>query len=86
MIPLVAMVSLRGKQSRTFRLWIPLVLVWFLLMPLVLILSPVIFVACLACRIGPFRGTAAAWQVLSALSRTEFEVEHASAGISVYIL
>jgi uncharacterized membrane protein len=86
MIPLVAMVSLRGKQSRTFRLWIPLVLVWFLLMPLALLLSPVIFVGCLACRVNPFRGVSALWQILSALSRTEFEVDHASAGVSVYIL
>jgi uncharacterized membrane protein len=86
MIPLVAMVSLRGRQSRTFRLWIPLVLVWFVLMPLALLLSPAIFVGCLACRVNPLRGVSALWQILSALSRTEFEVDHASAGVSVYIL
>lgn len=86
MIPLVAMISLRDKQSRTFRLWIPLLLVWFLLIPVALLLSPVIFVACLACRVNPFRGISALWQILSALSRTEFEVDHASAGVSVYIL
>ena len=33
MIPFVAVVSLRNQDSRTFRLWIPLFLVWLLLLP-----------------------------------------------------
>ncbi|HTC48443.1 MAG TPA: hypothetical protein VK722_14050 [Candidatus Aquilonibacter sp.] len=86
MIPFVAMVSLRGRQSRTFRLWIPLFLVWVLLMPLAVVLSPVIFIVCLACQVNPFRGFAAVWQLLSALSHTECAVEHGGAGVSFYIL
>ena len=86
MIPLVAMVSLRGKQSRTFRLWLPVVLVWFLLMPMALLLSPVILVVCLACRVNPFRGISVLWQILSALSHTEVEVDRAGAGVSFYVL
>jgi uncharacterized membrane protein len=85
MIPFVAMVSLRGRQSRTFRLWIPLFLVWVLLMPLAVVLSPVIFIVCLACRVNPFRGLAAVWQLLTALSHTECEVEQGGAGVSFYI-
>ena len=85
MIPLVALVSLRGKESRTFRLWIPLVLVWLLLVPLAVLLSPLLLVACLVCRANPFRGVSALWQILTALSNTEFEVDHRSAGVSVYI-
>jgi uncharacterized membrane protein len=48
MIPFVAVVSLRNQQSRTFRLWIPLFLVWLLLLPLAILLSPFIFITCLA--------------------------------------
>ena len=33
MIPFVAIVSLRNQDSRTFRLWIPLFLIWLLLLP-----------------------------------------------------
>jgi len=29
MIPLVAVVSLRGRESRTLRLWVPLIVLWF---------------------------------------------------------
>jgi len=86
MIPFVAVVSLRNHQSRTFRLWIPLVLIWLLLLPLVLLLSPFIFIACLVCRVNPFRGVAVTWQILTALADTELEVEHRTAGLSFHIL
>jgi uncharacterized membrane protein len=86
MIPFVAVVSLRNQESRTFRLWIPLVLVWLLLLPLAILLSPFIFVACLVCRVNPFRGIAVIWQILSALTDTQVEFEHRCAGMSLHIL
>ena len=86
MIPFVAVVSLRNQQSRTFRLWIPLLLIWLLLLPLAILLSPFIFIACLVCRVNPFRGVAVMGQILSALGETELEVEHRSAGLSFHIL
>lgn len=86
MIPFVAVVSLRDQQSRTFRLWVPLLLVWLLLLPLVLFLSPFVFLACLFCRVNPFHGVAVLWQILNALADTKLEVEHRSAGMSFHIL
>jgi uncharacterized membrane protein len=86
MIPFVAVVSLRNRESRTFRLWIPLVLIWLLLLPLAVLLSPLIFLACLVCRVNPFRGVAVFWQILNALTDTELAVEHRSAGLSFHIL
>jgi uncharacterized membrane protein len=86
MIPFVAVVSLRNQQSRTFRLWIPLVLIWLLLVPLAVLLSPFIFISCLVCRVNPLRGIAVVWQVLNALTDTELEVEHRAAGMSFHIL
>jgi hypothetical protein len=86
MIPFVAVVSLRSQESRTFRLWIPLVLIWILLLPMGILLSPFIFAACLVCRVNPFRGVAVMWQILEALTDTRLEVEHRSAGMSFHIL
>jgi uncharacterized membrane protein len=86
MIPFVAVVSLRNQESRTFRLWIPLVLIWLLLLPLGILLSPFILIACLVCRTNPLRGIAVVWQIMSALTDTQFEVEHRSAGMSFHIL
>ena len=86
MIPFVAVVSLRNQKSRTIRLWIPLILIWLLLLPLAVLLSPFIFIACLFCRVNPFRGVALMWQVLNALTDTSIEVEQRSAGMSFHIL
>jgi len=86
MIPFVAVVSLRNRESRTFRLWIPLFLIWLLLLPLAVLLSPFIFVACLICRVNPLQGLAVMWQILNALTDTNIEVEQRSAGMSFHIL
>jgi len=86
MIPFVAVVSLRNQESRTFRLWIPLFLMWLLLVPLGILLSPFIFLGFLVCRVNPFRGVAVLWQILTALADTKLEVEHRSAGLSFHIL
>jgi hypothetical protein len=86
MIPFVAVVSLRNQESRTFRLWIPLVLIWFLLLPLGILLSPFIFIACLVCRVNPLRGVAVLWQILNALTDTQLDIEHHTAGVSFHIL
>jgi hypothetical protein len=86
MIPFVAVVSLRNQESHTFRLWIPLCLMWLLLVPLGVLLSPFIFIGFLVCHVNPFRGGAVLWQILTALADTRLEVEHRSAGLSFHIL
>ncbi|MGA7402254.1 MAG: hypothetical protein WBW38_19715 [Candidatus Sulfotelmatobacter sp.] len=85
MIPLVAVVSLRGRESRTLRVWVPLILLWLLLVPLAVLLSPVIFIVCLICRVNPFRAFSVGWQILRALNDTEVEIEHRSAGVSICV-
>lgn len=85
MIPFVAVVSLHNRESRTFRLWIPLFLMWLLLVPLGILFSPFIFIGFLVCRVNPFRGMAVLWQILSALADTRLELEHRTAGLSFHI-
>jgi uncharacterized membrane protein len=85
MIPFVAVVSLRNQESRTFRLWIPLVLIWLLLLPLGVLLSPFVFIACLVCRVNPLRGVGVMWGIVTALADTRVDVEHRSAGMSFHI-
>jgi hypothetical protein len=86
MIPFVAVVRLRDRHSRTFRLWVPLVLVWLLTVPVMVLLSPVILIACLACRVNPFRGLLVACQISTALREAEFEFDGRNAGVSICIL
>ncbi len=83
MMPLFAVLKVRKATSRGLRLWIPLFLVWLLLLPLVLLLSPLFFMACSLGRLNPFRALSVAWQVLGALSGTHIEL--ASSGTSIGI-
>jgi uncharacterized membrane protein len=84
-IPFLAVVSLRNREGGRFRMWVPLILIWLLFLPFVVLLSPLIGIACLACRVNPFRGFFVVWQILSALRKTEFELDQTSTGVSVCI-
>jgi hypothetical protein len=85
-IPLVAVVSLNKQNSRTFRLWVPIALSWLLLVPLVVLFSPLILIACLLCQVNPFRMFSVGWQILSALKDTKVELGRRTAAVSVCIL
>jgi hypothetical protein len=85
MIPLVAVVSLRGRESRTLRVWVPLILLWLLLVPFAVLLSPLIFIVCLVCRVNPVHAFSVGWQILRALNDTQVAVEHRSAGVSICV-
>ena len=61
MIPLVAIVQVHPSHGRRIRLWLPLFLVWLLLVVLGLVLSPLILIACLIARLNPF---AAIWGLI----------------------
>jgi len=59
MIPTFAIVRIGRGGRPGVPLWIPLFLVWVLLLPVVLVLAPLAFAACLAGRVNPYR----AWRV-----------------------
>lgn len=88
MIPLAAVVAVRrGRSSSDFRLWIPvpLVLVWLLALPFLVLALPIFFIACLASRVQPFRALWILWQLLCALRTTRVSVEHRATSILVHI-
>jgi hypothetical protein len=77
MIPLVATVTI-GHDS-TY--WIPLAIVWILLMPFTLLLLPLALF-----RINPFRTIAVLWQILTASKGTDFELEACGKSLQVSVL
>lgn len=60
-------------RVRRFRIWIPLLLGWLLLLPIALLLMPVFFIACRIERIDSLRMLAAGWQLLHGLRGTHIE-------------
>jgi hypothetical protein len=86
MIPLVAIVRIEPPHGRRIRLWLPLFLVWLLLVVLGLVLSPLILIACLIARMNPFTAIWRLVGVFVAMAGTDIEVESPEATIVVRVI
>jgi hypothetical protein len=78
--------ALPVKPRRSFCLCMPFLLVWVLLLPFVLLLAPVVFVACLVMKVNPLRGVWVYWQVFYALRGLRLEVEDPGASVRIRII
>ena len=96
MIPLLAEVRVEAfkrlpKSNRShppkarLRLWVPLFLVWLVLLPLVLLLLPVMTVVALAVRINPLRALTAFWGLFTGIAGTNIEVNDRKAAVGIRI-
>ncbi|HEX4079634.1 MAG TPA: hypothetical protein VHX61_12270 [Rhizomicrobium sp.] len=72
MIPLLAVIGVKGRWN--FRLWLPLFLVWLLLLPFAPLLLPFLLIAALFIRADAWRGIGAVFSVLCATRGTQVEV------------
>jgi hypothetical protein len=74
-----------ARPPQCFPLRIPVLLVWVLLLPFVLLLAPLVFVVCVLGRVSPFRGVAALWQLFSGLRGVRVEVVDPNTAVSIRI-
>jgi hypothetical protein len=86
MIPIFAVIRFVTKTGRKPHIWVPLFLIWLLLAPLVIVLLPIAFIACLFMRINPFRAVAAVWSCLSATRGTHIEIDSGRASFLIHII
>jgi hypothetical protein len=75
----------RSHRNHRLSLWIPLFLAWLLLLPLLVVLFPVVALACLFVRMNAIRLYAAAWGILTGLRKTRVEVRSPAARVLVNI-
>ena len=80
MIPLWATIQI-GK----FRLWLPLLFIWILLAPVVLLLTPLVAIALLAVRVNPIKTFGMLWNILRATRGTLIEVIEARETVLIQI-
>jgi len=84
--PLLAVVHILPNQMRRgIRLWVPLFLIWLLLLPFLLVLLPVYFVVCAVVDIDPLRTLGAFIAVLGNLNGTHVEVESPQASVFIHV-
>jgi hypothetical protein len=86
MIPLLAIVQIEPRNGHRIRLWLPLFLVWLLLVVLGLVLSPLILIACLIARLNPFQVIWSLIRVFVAMAGTHIEVQSPDANVLVRVI
>jgi len=84
MIPFVARITVQ-RGSRNFRLWIPLAIIWLLLLPAMLLLLPLVLIACLIAHVDPLDAVAFFWAILCGIQGSEIEVQSVGQSISIYV-
>ena len=85
MMPQVVTVHVHHGQKRSIRLWIPLLPVFVVLSPLLLVAAFILVVTCVVYRISPGPAFGAIWHLLSALRGFNLEVQQGRHGVLVNI-
>lgn len=85
MIPFMATVSVEKKPHGGYHFWVPLGLLWLLLLPIALLLLPVFFVGCLVFRVNPFDALWVCWDIATTLKGTDIEVGECNHSVSIRI-
>ncbi|MBL6853886.1 MAG: hypothetical protein ISS15_00365 [Alphaproteobacteria bacterium] len=76
---------LPNRAHRGLRLWVPVFLIWILLLPFVLVLLPVFFILCAVIDIHPFRTLGAFLQLLGSLGGTHIEVDNPDTSVFIHV-
>jgi len=83
MIPLWLLLKIGHGRSPC--LWLPLFLLWLLLLPAALLLAPLVAVLCLILRRNPIAIGAALWGLLAGFRGIHVDVQHSHANLSISI-
>jgi hypothetical protein len=68
------------------RLWLPMLLIWLLLAPFVILLSPLLLLGLAMVGLNPFRALAALLGLLAALGGTQIEVDTPDALVNIHLV
>ena len=86
MIPRPLVIKVVSPPHRRFHLYLPLWLIWLVLLPLAVVLVPIVSVWCVARRVNPWRVSRAALHLIGSISGTHVEIEHPQGSFLVSIV
>jgi uncharacterized membrane protein len=87
MIPCFAVIQVENPYwHHRLRIWLPIFLVWFLLLPLAPLLLLIMAAICLVGGVNPLRAIAAFWRILCALPGTQVQVRRGANHVHARIL
>jgi len=76
MIPRRLVIKIVSAPHRRFHLYLPLWLLWPVLLPLAVVLVPLVGLWCIARRVNPWGVSCAILQLAGSISGTHVEIEH----------
>jgi hypothetical protein len=85
MMPQLMRLRVHSAEGQRFRLWIPLLPVFLVLSPLLLLALLVLLVVCLVYHVNPGRAFAAGWHLITGLRGLRVEVEQGRNTVLVHI-
>lgn len=86
MPPLIVKIHVLVRHGRSLRLWIPLFLLWILLLPFALVVLPALFILCVVTDVDPFVAMTAVLSLLASLSGMHIEVDTPHAFVYFHIV
>jgi hypothetical protein len=86
MIPLWMSIAVCGERRKFFRLWLPLFLLWILLLPFALLALPVIAILWLLFGRGAVAKPIALWQVFAGMRGTLIDIDHPHGSVFIKIV
>ncbi len=84
MIPMFAVIRLEGRRRR-FSFYLPLFLIWLLLLPFVLLALPIVLLATLLFGLRPLRLVGAGYGLLASARGTHVEVQHPHTNVLMHV-
>jgi hypothetical protein len=75
MSPLAHAATATARPRNGLRVTVPLLLIWLLLLPFVIMLAPLVFAVFLVSRVNPFRGVWVYWQFFDGLRGVRVKVQ-----------
>ena len=85
MIPMLAVVKVESEDTSPVRLWIPLILVWVLLAPFLILLSPLILIGAAVVGLSPFETVGAIACLIASMAGTRVEVSSPRARVFITV-
>jgi hypothetical protein len=86
MIPRRLVVEVVSPPNRRFHLYLPLWLIWPLLLPFAVVLAPIAGLWCIARHVNPWRASCAVMLLIGSVSGTHVEIEHPDGSVLVSIV
>ncbi len=86
MIPVLATVQVERPDQAPVRIWAPVILIWIVLLPMLVMLSPLLAVGALALRVNPLVAFGVLAEVVAAASGTIVEVEAPGASVNIRLI